>query len=76
MAQAANRAGIIFTISTHLKETAAIITNCKAKLFIASAELADVATEAAAAAAGLTRCLSVGGDIAGFEALMRLADYL
>ncbi|MEL0316093.1 MAG: AMP-binding protein, partial [Halieaceae bacterium] len=78
VAQAANRAGIIFTpISTHLKEeeTAYIITNCKAKLFVASAELAHVATEAAAAAPGLTRCLSVGGDIAGFEALdEELAD--
>ena len=44
VAQAANRAGIIFTpISTHLKqdETAYIITNCKAKLFIASASLAE-----------------------------------
>ena len=47
VAQGALRAGIIFTpISTHLKqdETAYIITNCKAKLFIASASLADVAT--------------------------------
>ena len=72
VAQAANRAGIIFTpISTHLKqdETAYIITNCKAKLFIASANLAEVAVEAAAASEGLKRCLSVGGDIAGFESL-------
>ncbi|MDG1932220.1 MAG: acyl-CoA synthetase [Luminiphilus sp.] len=72
VAQAANRAGIIFTpISTHLKqdETAYIITNCKAKLFIASASLAEVAVEAAAASGGLKRCLSVGGDIAGFESL-------
>ena len=72
VAQAANRAGCIFTpISTHLKqdETAYIITNCKAKLFIASAELAQVATEAAAASKGLSHCLSVGGEIAGFEAL-------
>ena len=72
VAQGALRAGIIFTpISTHLKqdETAYIITNCKAKLFVASASLAEVATEAAAAAGGLGRCLSVGGDIAGFERL-------
>tara|TARA_B100001063_G_scaffold247222_1_gene291411 strand:- start:9246 stop:10775 length:1530 start_codon:yes stop_codon:yes gene_type:complete len=72
VAQAAGRAGIIFTpISTHLKqdETAYIITNCKAKLFIASASLAEVAVEAAAASGGLKRCLSVGGDIAGFESL-------
>ena len=72
VAQGALRAGIIFTpISTHLKqdETAYIITNCKAKLFVASASLAEVATEAAAAAGGLGRYLSVGGDIAGFERL-------
>ena len=72
VAQGALRAGIIFTpISTHLKqdETAYIITNCKAKLFVASASLAEVATAAAAAAGGLGRCLSVGGDIAGFERL-------
>ncbi|MEK9919126.1 MAG: acyl-CoA synthetase [Luminiphilus sp.] len=72
VAQGALRAGVIFTpISTHLKqdETAYIITNCKAKLFIASASLANVATEAAAAAQGLGRCLSVGGDIPGFESL-------
>ncbi|MEL0136727.1 MAG: acyl-CoA synthetase [Halieaceae bacterium] len=72
VAQGALRAGVIFTpISTHLKqdETAYIITNCKAKLFIASASLANVATEAAAAAQGLGRCLSVGGDIPGFDSL-------
>ncbi len=72
VAQGALRAGVIFTpISTHLKqdETAYIITNCKAKLFIASASLAEVATAAAAAAGGLGRCLSVGGEIAGFEPL-------
>lgn len=72
VAQGALRAGVIFTpISTHLKqdETAYIITNCKAKLFIASASLSAVATEAATAAAGLSRCFSVGGDIPGFDAL-------
>ena len=72
VAQAAIRAGVIFTpISTHLKqdETAYIITNCKAKLFIASASLASVAIEAAAASEGLGICLSVGGEIAGFESL-------
>ena len=47
----AMRAGVVFTpISTHLKrdETAYIIDNCRAKLFIASDSLADVAAEAAA----------------------------
>ena len=72
VAQGALRAGIIFTpISTHLRqeETAYIITNCKAKLFVASAALAEVAIEAAAASGGLSRCLSVGGHIDGFEPL-------
>ena len=72
VAQGALRAGIIFTpISTHLKqeETAYIITNCKAKLFVASAALSEVAIEAAAASGGLSRCLSVGGHIDGFEPL-------
>ena len=70
LAMAAARAGIIFTpISTHLKkeETAYIITNCRAKVFVASASLAEVAKEAAAAASGLTRCFSIGGAIDGFE---------
>ncbi|GIR82871.1 MAG: hypothetical protein CM15mP84_06190 [Cellvibrionales bacterium] len=60
-----------YPISTHLKqeETAYIITNCKAKLFVASAALSEVAIEAAAASGGLSRCLSVGGHIDGFEPL-------
>ena len=75
VAQAANRAGIIFTpISTHLKkdETAYIINNCQAKVFIASSSLSTVASEASRSAAGLVRCLSVGGDIEGFDALTGL----
>lgn len=77
VAQAANRAGIIFTpISTHLKkdETAYIINNCQAKVFIASSSLAVVASEASASAPGLVRCLSVGGDIEGFDPLTALID--
>jgi fatty-acyl-CoA synthase len=79
VALGALRAGVIFTpISTHLKqdETAYIITNCKAKLFIASASLAEVATAAATASAGLGRCLSVGGEIAGFESLEAQLEHL
>ena len=56
VAQAANRAGIIFTpISTHLKkdETAYIINNCQAKVFIASSSLSAVASEASRSAAGI-----------------------
>ncbi len=63
------RAGVVFTpISTHLKkdETAYIINNCRAKLFIASASLADVAAEAAAQAPALEHCFIVGGERAGF----------
>ena len=63
------RAGVVFTpISTHLKkdETAYIINNCRAQLFIASASLADVAAEAAAQAPALEHCFIVGGERAGF----------
>jgi fatty-acyl-CoA synthase len=59
------RAGVVFTpISTHLKkdETAYIINNCRAQLFIASASLADVAAEAAAQASALEHCFIVGGE--------------
>lgn len=65
-----SRAGVVFTpISTHLKkeETAYIINNCNARLFIASASLASVATEAAEHAPELLRKFIVGGEIAGFE---------
>ena len=65
-----SRAGVVFTpISTHLKkeETAYIINNCNARLFIASASLADVATEAAEHAPDLLRKFIVGGETAGFE---------
>ena len=65
-----SRAGVVFTpISTHLKkeETAYIINNCNARLFIASASLASVATEAAEHAPELLRKFIVGGETAGFE---------
>jgi fatty-acyl-CoA synthase len=65
-----SRAGAVFTpISTHLKneETAYIINNCNARLFIASASLGDVATEAAEHAPELLRKFIVGGETAGFE---------
>ena len=63
------RAGVVFTpISTHLKkdETAYIINNCRAQLFVASASLAEVAAEAAAQAPALEHCFIVGGERAGF----------
>ena len=62
------RAGVVFTpISTHLKqdETAYIINNCNARLFIASASLGDVAAEAAQHAPGLVRKFIIGGEAAG-----------
>ena len=65
-----SRAGVVFTpISTHLKneETAYIINNCNARLFIASASLGDVATEAAEHAPELLRKFIVGGETEGFE---------
>jgi len=64
------RAGVVFTpISTHLKqdETAYIINNCNARLFIASASLGDVAAEAAQHAPDLVRKFIIGGEAAGFE---------
>ena len=70
IAAAAHRAGIFYTpISTHLREeeTAYIIDNCGAKLFIAGQNLTDVASKAATAAPNLEKCFAVGGDIAGFE---------
>ena len=63
------RAGVVFTpISTHLTkdETAYIINNCRAQLFIASGSLANVAAEAAAQAPALEHCFIVGGKRSGF----------
>ena len=64
------RAGVVFTpISTHLKqdETAYIINNCNARLFIASASLGDVAAEAAQHARTFVRKFIIGGEAGGFE---------
>ena len=67
---AAQRAGIIYTpISSHLKreETAYILENCGASLFIASHPLAEVAAEMRDAAAGVQHFFMVGGIIDGYE---------
>lgn len=67
---AAQRAGIIYTpISSHLKreETAYILENCGASLFIASHPLAEVAGEMRDAAAGVQHFFMVGGIIDGYE---------
>ena len=66
----AMRAGVVFTpISTHLKrdETAYIIDNCRAKLFIASDSLADVAAEAAAQTPNLNHQFIIGKAAEGFD---------
>ncbi|MEE4277368.1 MAG: acyl-CoA synthetase [Halieaceae bacterium] len=73
----AQRAGVIFTpISSHLQaaETAYILENCGARLFIASALLADVAVKAAADAPGVDHRLMLGGIREGFESLEEALD--
>ncbi|GAB5450345.1 MAG: acyl-CoA synthetase [Halioglobus sp.] len=67
---AAQRAGLIFTpISTHLtrEETAYILENCGAKLFIGSAALAQVAEELRAEQTAVQHFYMVGGIRAGYE---------
>jgi len=64
----AQRSGLIFTcISTKLTadEAGYIVTDCGAKLLVAGASLGGVAKELPA----VSHRFSVGGDIAGFEAL-------
>ena len=70
IACAALRAGIIFTpISTHLKsdETAYILENCGAKVFVVSAHYADVAEKMIQQAATVESFYMVGGVRDGFE---------
>ncbi len=67
---AAQRSGLIYTpISTHLKrdETAYILGNCGAKVFIASSKYADVAQEVVPEAEGVQHFFMVGGIRPGFE---------
>ncbi len=67
---AAQRSGIIFTpISTQLKESEAayILENSGASVFIASAELIDVASGAAAKAVNVRHRLMIGGAGKGFD---------
>ncbi len=70
IACAALRAGIIFTpISTHLKsdETAYILENCGAKVFVVSANYASVAEKMIQQAPTVERFYMVGGVRDGFE---------
>ena len=67
---AAQRSGLIYTpISTHLKksETAYILENCGARLFIGSLALADVAEELCEEAATVEHFYMVGGIKPGYE---------
>jgi len=74
---AAQRAGLIFTpVSSHLRadETAYILGNCGARLFISSTKLADVAVAAAASAGGIAHRFMLGGVREGFESLEEAID--
>ncbi|KAA1194260.1 acyl-CoA synthetase [Pseudohalioglobus sediminis] len=74
---AAQRAGLIYTpISSHLKreETAYIIDNCGAQLFIGSHELAEVAQDMLEAASGASHFYMVGGIIDGYESWEEATD--
>jgi fatty-acyl-CoA synthase len=67
---AAQRSGVIFTpVSTHLREaeTRYIIENCGAKVFIASASLAEVVRPLPAEPGGVQDFFMVGGILPGFE---------
>ncbi len=79
IATAAMRTGLIFTpISTHLKvdETAYILENCGAKLFVASAALDAVATQLRGKVAGIERFYMVGGISDGFESWEEAVDVM
>lgn len=68
--QAALRCGVIFTpISTHLRkeETRYILQNCKARLFIASGKLAEVAEEVCGELPDVEHYFMVHGVRPGFE---------
>ncbi|WOJ93862.1 acyl-CoA synthetase [Congregibacter variabilis] len=73
----AQRAGLIYTpISSHLQadETAYILENCGARLFIASPAVAKVAQDAVAAASSVSHRLMVGGIRPGFESWEEAVD--
>ena len=74
---AAQRSGITYTpVSTHLleAETAYILANCGAKLFIGSAAFADVAEKMVAQASGIEHFYMVGGIRPGFESWEEAVD--
>jgi long-chain acyl-CoA synthetase len=74
---AAQRSGLVFTpISTHLKEeeTAYILENCGAKLFIGSLKLAAVAEKIIEDGAAVEHYYMVGGIRPGFESWEEAID--
>ncbi|MEM9254633.1 MAG: acyl-CoA synthetase [Pseudomonadota bacterium] len=74
---AAQRAGLIYTpISTHLKrdETAYILDNCGAKLFIGSHALSKVARDMVEDVPGIDHFYMVNGIVAGFESWEEAID--
>ncbi|MDX1733628.1 MAG: acyl-CoA synthetase [Halioglobus sp.] len=74
---AAQRSGLVFTpVSTHLTkdETAYIMENCGAKLFIGSLALATVAEELRQESTGVQHFYMVGGIRPGFESWEEAID--
>ncbi|QFU75263.1 acyl-CoA synthetase [Halioglobus maricola] len=74
---AAQRSGLIYTpISSHLKrdETAYILENCGAKLFIGSHKLIDVVLEVSKVASGVESFYMVGGIADGYESWEEAVD--
>jgi long-chain acyl-CoA synthetase len=74
---AAQRSGLVFTpVSTHLKkdETAYILDNCGAKLFIGSLKLAEVAQQIQSQSSSIENFLMVGGIKPGFESWEEAVD--
>ncbi|MCB1843325.1 MAG: AMP-binding protein, partial [Halioglobus sp.] len=74
---AAQRAGLVFTpVSTHLTrdETAYIMQNCRAKLFIGSHALARVAEQLREGCEGIAHFYMVGGISPGFESWEEAVD--
>jgi long-chain acyl-CoA synthetase len=74
---AAQRSGIVFTpISTHLKkdESAYILQNCGAKMFIGSLALSGVAEQLVSESTGIEHFYMVGGIKPGFESWEEATD--
>ncbi len=74
---AAQRAGITYTpISTHLREeeTAYIVENCGARLFIGSGALAEVAEKLVGRSTALEHFYMVGGVRPGFQSWEEAVD--